>query len=341
MENAANQILELALSYSVARCLHVIAEIGVADALNDQPCTAAELAASTGVDAAALARALRLLSAYDIFEARDDGYVHTPASLLLRTNHRQSMRSFVRWIGAPIDWQSFELLESSIRTGVSAAEQVTHGGVWAYLAQHPETKRIFDEAMTGKAHGQIAGIISNYDFAPFSTIADIGGGRGHLLHAVLSAAPHAIGVLFDLPDAVERAASSASPRFKLQAGDFFKDPLPVCDAYLMMQVIHDWSDDEAGQILRAIRQAAPGHAKLLLIEAIIPEDSKPSWIKMLDIFMLALHTGRERTRHEFEKMLAAAGFRLDRVVGVGLGTSLLEASIIKSGRLSAPISGSC
>ena len=122
--------------------------------------------------------------------------------------------------------------------------------------------------------------------------------------------------------------TAASARFKLQGGDFFKDALPVCDAYLVMQVIHDWNDRQSVEILSAIRRAAPAHAKLLLIEAIVPEDLNPSWIKMLDLFMLVLLTGKERTRREFEGLLAASGFRLDRVIDVGLGMSILDASVI-------------
>jgi hypothetical protein len=102
----------------------------------------------------------------------------------------------------------------------------------------------------------------------------------------------------------------------------------VCDAYMIMQVIHDWNDEKSVAILRAIRRAAPTHAKLLLIEAIVPEDSNPSWIKMLDIFMLVMLTGKERTRREFENLLGASGFKLDRVIDVGLGTSILEASVV-------------
>jgi O-methyltransferase domain len=328
MENPAVTIFELSLGYAAPRCLHMIAEMGVADALGDDSRTPAELAASTGADSGALGRALRLLSSYRIFEPRNDGYVHTPASRLLRTDHPQSLRSYARSMGNPIFWKSFEFLDHSLRTGESAAKQVTPGGVWAYFEQHPEVGRIFDEAMTGKAHGQIAGILSNYDFSRFHTIADIGGGLGHLLQAVLSAAPNAIGVLFDQPHVVEQSASAASARFKLQAGDFFKDELPVSDAYLIMQVIHDWNDPDSIKILSAIRRAAPAHAKLLLIETIVPEDLNPDFIKMIDIFMLALLASKERTRHEYEHLLAASGFRLDRVIDVGLGTSILEALAI-------------
>jgi hypothetical protein len=324
MENPANTLLELSMVYAVPRCLYAIADIGVADALDDTPRTAAELAASTGSDANALGRALRLVSAYGVFESKEGRYIHTPASRLLRSDHPQSMRSFVRMIGLPIYWKSFEILDYSIRTGKSTTDEITPGGSWAYLASHPEESRIFDESMTAKSQGQITGILANYDFAPFKTIADIGGGRGHLLDAVLKAAPHATGVLFDQPHVLSDV--KASPRIELRSGDFFKDALPSCDAYMIMQVIHDWNDREAVEILRSIRRAAPAHAKLLLIEAIVPDDAHPSWIKMLDIFMLTILTGKERTRPEFETLLAESGFKLQKIVDIGLGTSILEAS---------------
>jgi hypothetical protein len=227
-------------------------------------------------------------------------------------------------IGFPMYWKCFEILEKSIRTGKSTTEEISPGGAWAYLASNPDKSKIFDDAMIGKSQGQIAGVIATYDFKPFKTIADIGGGRGHLLEAVLNKAPHATGVLFDQPHVVGDVKPSA--RMELQGGDFFKDVLPVCDAYMIMQVIHDWSDNHALEILKAIRRSAPPHARLLLIEAIVPDDAEPSWIKMLDIGMLTLLDGKERTRPEFEKLLGAAGFKLERVIEIGLGTSILEAS---------------
>jgi O-methyltransferase len=328
MQNPIDTVIEMSMSYAVPRCLHVLAEMGVADALEDEALTAADLAARTAADSGALARALQLLAAYGIFERRGDGYVHTPASRLLRTDHPQSLRSFVRWIGDPLCWKSFEVLGHSVRTGEMAVDQVTPGGFWAYLAQHPEVRRIFDESMTAKAHGQIFGILSSYDFSHFQTIADIGGGRGHLLNAVLDAAPNVTGVLFDQPHVVEDLAGMASDRLRVQGGDFFKDSLPVCDAYIIMQVIHDWNDAQALEILNAIRRAAPTHARLLLIEAIVSEDSEPSWVNTMDLFMLAMTGGKERTRREFEDLLSKSGFRLENVVDVGLGTSLLDTAVV-------------
>jgi hypothetical protein len=306
----------------------VVADLGIADALGDSPVSAAELAAATGTNADALHRVLRLISAHGVFEQRNGSWAHSELSRLLRTDHPQSMRSFVRMVGFPVFWKMWESLEYSLLTGRPSAEKVVDGGMWRYFADNPEPSRIFDEAMTGKAQGQIAGIVSLYDFSPFATIADIGGGRGHLLQAVLAKQPAANGVLFDLPHVVEQASGAASDRLRLHSGDFFTDPLPVCDAYMIMQVIHDWSDQEAVKILGAIRRAAPAGAKLLLIEVVIPDDAKPSYTKLLDISMMAWLTGRERTESEFRQMLGAAGFRLDRLIDIGLKTSILEAEAV-------------
>jgi hypothetical protein len=255
-------LAEVSMSCCVPRCLHVVAELGIADALNEAPSTAGKLAAATGANAGALSRVLRVLAAHGVFQASDGGWVHTPASRLLRSDHPQSMRSFVRSVGNPFFWDAFKSMEHSVRTGLSAGEKVVPGGLWRWLGEHPEDGRLFNEAMTGKAHGQIAGVVGNYDFSGFRTIGDIGGGRGHLLQAVLAATPQVKGVLFDLPEVVAQASGAAPDRLRLQAGDFFKDPLPVCDCYVIMQVIHDWSDEESLRILSAIRRAAPVGAKL-------------------------------------------------------------------------------
>lgn len=308
------------------RALHAVAELGIADALGDSPQSAEELAKVTGTHAGALARTLRVLSAEGIFEARDGLWEHTPASRLLRSDHPQSMRSFVRMIGLPVYWRGFEYFADALRTGQSVQEKVVPGGYWKYLSENPEAARLFDEAMMGKAAGQIAGVLNSYDFSVFGTIADIGGGRGHLLAAVLRAAPRAHGVLFDQPHvtASAQAAGMESERLRVHPGNFFIDAVPSAECYLLMQVIHDWNDQEASRILTAIRKAAALGAKLLLIECLVPEDSKPSWTKMLDLQMLTLLSGKERTEKEYSEMLRTAGFRLDRVIDVGMSTSILE-----------------
>ncbi|HEY1298319.1 MAG TPA: methyltransferase [Chloroflexota bacterium] len=313
-------------AFVLARCLHIVAELSVADALNDTPQTPGSLATATGVDACALGRILGLLAANGIFKLHDGEVQHTPASRLLRTDDPQSMRATVGWLGSPIMRESFDALEHTVRTGSPAAEHVADGGMWTYLAEHPAEGRLFEEAMTGKAHGQIARVLALYDFSSFGVIGDIGGGYGHLLRAVLDTAPDAQGVLFELPRVIDQVVGIASERLRLKAGDFFVDTLPTCDAYVLMQVIHDWGDEQAVKILTAVRRVAPSRARLLLIETIIPDDPHPNWAKVLDIYMLTAHGGQERTRSQYAELLGAAGFQLERAIDLGADEAILEAS---------------
>jgi hypothetical protein len=256
---------------------------------------------------------------------QDDTFRHSPASRLLRSDHPQSMRAFAQMFGLPIFWATFEAMEHSVRTGLPATSKVFPEGFWAYLAQRPEEGRVFNAAMGAKAHGAVAGILASYDFSGFGLIGDIGGGNGHLLSAILDAVPKARGVLFDLPHVIEEAAGIASERLTLQAGNFFRDALPSCDVYLLMEIIHDWGDEESAAILQAIRRAASPDAKLLVIETIVPDDPRPDWSKMLDIHMLTLLGGRQRTQQEYEALLAQSGFRFQREIDTGAGISILEA----------------
>ena len=188
------------------------------------------LAEATGTNPEALDRALRLLSAHGIFSGQHGVYAHTPASRLLRSDHPQSMRSFVRMQGIPALWHVWEHFDHSLRTGRSAAEKSLPNGFWGYVAENPEHSRLFNDAMTGKSHGQAAGILAAYDFSDLDAIADIGGGNGHLLQSILGATPNLKGVLFDLPHVIEQASAAASERLRLQPGDFFEDLLPTSDA---------------------------------------------------------------------------------------------------------------
>lgn len=327
--NPFETLQSIALSYSLSRCLHLVADLGVADHLGDEEQrSAADLAAAMGTHPDALGRVLRLLAAHGIFELHGETVRHSPASQLLRTDHPQSMRAFVRLFGLPVMWTVYETFEQSVRTGIPSVSSVLPDGLFGYFARHPDAAAVFDEAMAGKAQGHVAGILAAYDFSHFKRIGDIGGGRGHLISAVLDAYPSTRGVLFDLPHVIAQSAGQSSDRLTLQAGDFFQDVLPTCDAYLLMEVIHDWSDDEAVAILGAIRRAAPTGATVLVIEQMIPDDSGPAWAKLLDIHMLALLGGRQRTREEYAALLERAGFAFDREVTVPGDLSILEARAV-------------
>lgn len=320
---AAETLFQLSGGAVLPRCLQVVADIGVADALDDSPKTAAALAAATGANAEALDRALRLLAANGVFGYRDGHFHHTTASQLLRADHPQSMRPVVRLWGLAGFWKVVAELDYSIRTGLPADTKALPGGLWGYLSADAQASRVFDEAMTAKAYAQVPGVVSAYDFSNFTTIGDIGGGRGHLLQAVLASAPDAKGVLVDQPHVIQAATSIKSDRLSLQAGDFFKDRLPVCDAYLLMEVIHDWDDEHSTKILERVHAAAPAHAKVLIIEQMISDDAGPGWPRTLDVWMLAI-SGKQRTRQEYAGLLAAGGFRFLREIDTHAGVSIIE-----------------
>ena len=317
-------ILQVAAGAVLPRCVHVIANLGVADAIDDMPMSADAIAAATGTHPEALARALRLLAANGVFEYRDGLFAHSPASRLLRSDHPQSMRELARMFGLNAFWNMIGDLEYSIRTGLPAANHVLEGGIWGYLSRDADASRVFDDAMTGKAHGQVGGVLATYDFAGVRTVADIGGGRGHLLRAILNRNPSANGVLFDQPHVVTQVA--ASDRLATQGGDFFKDTLPTCELYLLMEVIHDWDDDHARQILSRIRASAPAGARVLMIERLIPDSDGPSFPRTLDLWMLTI-SGKQRSLDEYVALLAATGFRFTRALDTQSGDTIVEGTV--------------
>lgn len=322
-------LLDLAGAYAAPRCLHVVADLGVADVLDEIPLTAAELAKAVTADADALGRVLRVLVGHGIFANQGEAFTHTPASRLLRTDHPHSMRSFAQMFGLRPFWDSQGALMQSVRTGRMAARDILPEGFYGYLAADPQASAIFNSAMSAKAHGQVAGILSAYDFTVYKTIGDIGGGHGHLLKAILKTVPNAHGVLFDLPRVIaESRLPPSMERLRLQPGDIFKDALPACECYIVMEVIHAFGDADALKILQAIRHAAQMKATLLVIEQMIPENSEPHWTKTLDVHMLALLGGRQRTRWEYEKLLNRAGFALRREIDTAAGIAILESVVI-------------
>jgi C-methyltransferase len=291
-----------------SKALHVVAELGVADHLDDQPVTGAALAGRCGVDPDGLDRVLRLLCAHGIFRLDGTAYVHNDASRLLRRDHPQSMRDFARLNSLPVAWGAFGALDHSVRTGAPGTQKVDPDGFFAYLRDHPEEAEVFGHAMAAKARADIADVLAAYDFRRFGTIADIGGGRGHLLQAVLETAPEARGILFDLPEVVDRV-EIGNARMSAQAGDFFIDALPDADAYLLMEIIHDWTDPEASAIVGAVRRACRPGATVLILEHIAPDSGVDVFSQTLDVVMLAVTGGRERTRAQLGRLLEDNGFR--------------------------------
>jgi SAM-dependent methyltransferase len=192
--------------------------------------------------------------------------------------------------------------------------------VWQYRARHPEEGRVFDEAMTSFSSVVNAAIVASYDFSSINKIVDVGGGNGSLITAILRANPSIQGVLFDLlPHVIAKAEQriereGLSGRCQVVAGDFFDAVPRGGDAYLLKWIIHDWDDERGAALLRNCGRAMAKDGRLLLVEAVIPRDNSPSFHKFMDLTMLVMTGGRERTEAEYRALLAAAGFRLTRIV---------------------------
>jgi C-methyltransferase len=317
-------IWQLTNAAVASRSLHVAADLGVADHLGDETAGAETLAARCGADPIALDRILSLLSAVGIFERTSSGYRHNDASRILRSDHPRSMRAFPQMMNLPLVATSFARLDHAVRKGTPAADTVDPNGLWAYLEAHPDEARVFGEAMAAKAGADIAAVLDAYDFRPFDSVADIGGGRGHLLRAILDAVPGTRGVLFDLPSVIS-GLDISTEGLDAVAGDFFVDPLPKADAYLLMEVLHDWSDSEVVAILKAVRSAAEPGAVVLVIEGVLRDGEPDPRVHTLDVVMLAVTGGRERRPAEFEQLLTEAGFRLTTVIATDGPMSLIEA----------------
>jgi C-methyltransferase len=308
-------------------CLHVVAELGVADQIGDQPVAIEELASLCHAHPDGLDRVLRLLSCFGVFRCEDGSYAHTDPSRLLRSDDPQSMRAFGRLMALPSMWTVFSNLEHSVRTGRPAIEVIDPDGLWAHLRSHPDEGQIFAQAMTSKSLAEIPAVLDAYDFSRAGRIADIGGGRGHLLRALLDANPDARGVLFDQPEVIAALEPQDNDRLTTAAGDFFTDQLPQADCYLLMEVLQDWDDGECVSILTGIQRAAQPGAKLLVIENVLPEDHSDPRGQTLDVIFLAVTSGRQRTVEELGALFDRAGFSRTNVFDTTTPLRIVETTV--------------
>jgi hypothetical protein len=220
-------------------------------------------------------------------------------------------------------------LVETVRTGETAFDRLDGRPLFAYLSEHPEQAAIFDAAMTGFSGRSMLAVLDAYDLSGVATLADVGGGLGTNLAAVLGRYPAMRGVLFDQPDVVARSrpvleAASVAGRCAIEGGDFFRTVPRGADAYLLGHILHDWDDARAGLILDNLRRAMPAGARLLAVEYVLPEGDGASFGKLLDLHMMVLLGGRERTEAEYRRLFAAHGFRLTRVVPTAGDVSVVE-----------------
>ncbi len=326
------QLLQLVSGAFVSAAVYAAAKLGIADLLADGPQTAAYLAEKTGTDERSLYRVLRSLASVGAFvETGERTFENTPMTETLRSNAPRSTRDLTIWMGEPEHWKVYGDLLYSVRTGKPCWDNVHGEPVFPYLFNtNPELGEIFNRAMTSYSHQAIGPVLEAYDFSRARVVADIAGGYGHFLAAVVAANPTVRGVLFDLAAPLAGAPKmldsyGVADKVDLVEGDFFQDVPVTADIYILKHIIHDWYDDNDQKILRNIRAHMPDDGKVLIVETVVPEGNEPHFSKIIDLEMLMSPGGVERTASEFEQLLADSGFKMTRIIPTMGPMSIIEA----------------
>ncbi len=323
-------LAQLIFGKGATMALSVAAKLRIADKLAAGAKSADQLARETDTHGPTLYRVLRALAGFGVFSESADGkFSLTPMGELLRSGVPGSMRGMADFCGSEWTWQAWGELLYSVRTGKTAFDHAFGKPCFDYLAEHKDESEVFNEAMTGFSSMVAPAVVEAYDFSKFGTIVDIGGGHGQLLTSILKANPWVKGVLFDAPHVASGAEKTireagVSDRCRTEGGDFFKAVAAGGDAYLMMHIIHDWPDDKAATILKHCRKSVNPGGKLLVVDSVVAPPNEPDMAKILDLEMLVLPSGKERSEVEFAALFAAAGWRLNRVVATKSPKKVIE-----------------
>ena len=326
------ELMGIATGYQRSRALMVATELGIADLLRDGPLPIAALAQAARTHEPTLYRLLRALASIGVFH--EDGerrFSLTTMGQLLRSDLPVSVGALVRFFGRDYHWTAWGHLLHSVRTGENASRAALGTDVWTYRERHPEENEIFNAAMAALSRAAAAQEIAAYDFARHRVIADIAGGTGALLAAILLEFPAARGILFDQAHVVAAAGeilgrAGVADRVHIESGSFFERVPRGADAYIMRHILHDWPDADAVAILHSCRAAMRPEARLLLIERVVGPPNEDPLSKFLDLVMLVSAGGRERTESEWRALLAEGDFRLCEVHRAGSLASVIEAS---------------
>jgi precorrin-6B methylase 2 len=328
---AIEQMLYLLNGHCLEQALYVAAVLGIADLLNEGSKSIEELAMATEADRLSLYRLLRTLSSIGVFcESPSGHFALTPLGGTLRSDAANTVRDRAIYYGAPEMWSVWGNLLYSVRTGQSACEHIHAMSFYDHLSCHPNVGVPFDRYMAKTSEQHNAAVLESYDFSSLRTLVDIGGGLGSTLAAILQAYPTLKGILFDLPQVVERAtdnlsAAGVEERCKIVGGDM-QQLLPAGgDGYLLKWVLMDRSDERAIEVLSNCRRVMAANGKVLAVEMIMPQDDRQSFSKIMDLQMMLLFGGgRIRTEEEFRDLFEAAGLAVTHIYSTQSPNMIIE-----------------
>jgi hypothetical protein len=323
------RIAEIVLSQLVSRLVHLMARLKLADLLADGPRSAEDLAPLTGTHGPALHRVLRTLASLGFLtEGKEQQFSLLPLGAVLKSGTPSHSAALL--FGGELVMRSLDELPWSVQTGKTGFARSFGSPLFDWLAAHPTEAALFNDTMIGFHGTEPPAVAAAYDFSVFQTIADVGGSTGNLLATILETHPKPNGILFDLPHVVADAPAflqqrGLADRIRIEPGSFF-DTVPAgADAYVLSHIIHDWNQEQCLTILGHCRRAMNSGGRLLLVEMVLPEGDAPHPGKMLDLVMLAVPGGEERTPSQYGTLLDQAGFRMTRVVPTASLVSIVEA----------------
>ncbi len=329
--NPGQRILELMMGSWASQAVGTLARLRVFDAVARGTTSADAIAAELGLAPDALFRVMRAGTMLGVLERRGErAFALTPSGELLRSDVPGSMRALIDAETAPGHWLPWAKLDGCVRAGRSLARETLGKDVWSYYAEHAEEGRAFSEGMSGLSAMALGAIGAVWQPPPATRVVDVGGAHGAFLRWVLERLPAARGVLFDLPHVVASAqnaggATALGARVECVAGDFSREVPAGGDLYLLKHILHDWDDAGASAILRQVRKAMTKDATVVVVEMLVPEDGTPSPALLLDLNMLVMLPGRERTAAEMRALFAKAGLELTRTTPTPSPFVVLEA----------------
>jgi len=325
-------IMQLGTGYMTTAALYAVTKLGIPDILKSGPKPTSEIAKACGAKEEPVFRVLRALASAGVFtETAPRTFALTQEGELLLSDRPGSQRSMVLWLGNKMHFDTYPELPYAMQTGNTVTEKVYGESCFGYFEKNPEVSKVFNEAMTGFSQMFAPAVLEAYDFSWLNgkTLVDIGGGHGFVLTSILKKYPEIHGVVADLehvvagtPEMIRNAG--VENRCTATSCDFFAS-VPAADAYIMKHIIHDWDDEKATVILKNCARAGRGKTRVILMESVLVPGNEPHFAKWLDLEMLLLAGGKERTEAEFSKLFEGAGFKLTRVVPTKGALSVVEA----------------
>ena len=322
-----DQMMQWITSKWITKPIFVISELDIADLLRDGPLSVDFLAEKTDTHAPTLYRLLRALSSVGIFVETDDRVFDlTPlAQCLLSDAMRPMVQMFLS------DWhdKAWGGLNYTVRTGKPGFDHTFGKSAFEWMEENPEERAILDKGQGLKAKGFAESVLEIYDFSDFNSICDVGGGQGTFLIKLLANYPHIKGFVADLLGAAisaQKAIAKAglNDRCKAIPYDFLKEAPPACDAYFLVNVLHDWEDKICRRILKNISQSMNADSRLWVLEYLLEPGPGFSVAKLLDIEVLVMGGGSERSIGEYTILLGSVGLLVSRVIPTNRGPALME-----------------